>query len=201
MADPPGLPRRDPQHQRVSRHIAPDHRSGADEGILPDGRAAENGGVRADRRPPADQGGLILVATGNLTARVDHVGEHAARSAEDVVLQGHPLVHRNVVLDLHVVPDPHRRHDHHVLPEGTACADDGAGHHVAEVPDPGPCADDGPGVDVGRLMHEVVGHNPCGPTSLTSVSSSRANRFRTSSRARTIRARTSAAVASPVFTK
>ena len=42
----------------------------------------------------------------NCGARIDDVGEHAARAAEDVVLQRHALVETDVVLDLAVVADP-----------------------------------------------------------------------------------------------
>src|SRR6184192_1270956 len=77
---------------------------------------------------------------------------------EHVVFEHHALVDRDVVLDIHVVPDARPGHHHDVLAQVAALADHGAGHDVTEVPDLRAFADPGAFVDVARLVDEVVGH-------------------------------------------
>src|SRR5439155_821977 len=157
-ADPPDPARRDAAHQPIGEDAAPDHRARPDQGVLPDGNAADDRRIGTDRGPSLHQGALVLVFARDVAPGSHHVGEHAARSTEHVVLQLHALVDGDIVLDLHVRPDAGARHHHHVLPQIAALADDRARHHVAEVPDLGSPADDGAVVDVGGLVNEVVCH-------------------------------------------
>src|SRR5688572_8367213 len=94
-----------------------------------------------------------------MAPRIDHVREHAAGSAEDIIFQDHPFVDRDVVLDLYVVAQTGAGHDHDVLPQVAALTVDRPGHDVAEMPDLGAAANDGAVIDVSGLVSEVVGHS------------------------------------------
>jgi len=124
-------------HQGIVRSTPGDHRARPDECIGTDGIAAHDGGVGADGGPCLDQGGPHLVHAGYVGAGVEHVGEHHGRAAEHVVLQGDPLVDRDVVLDLAAVSYDRVRTDHHVLADAAVPAYLRALQDVAEMPDPG----------------------------------------------------------------
>ncbi len=116
--------------------------------------AAHDRRVGADGRAPADQGRAELVLARHVAPRVHHVGEHRARTAEDVVLQRDALVHRHVVLDLHAVADHDGAADEHVLAEHAVAAEARRRHDVAEVPDARTRADDGARVHHSRRVDE-----------------------------------------------
>src|SRR2546430_15874613 len=158
LAHPADAAGRHAHHERVRRDIGRHHGARADERVLAEGHTAHDRRVRSDGRAPLYQRGAILVLARHVAAGSRHVGEHAGRPAEHVVLEGDALVNRHVVLNLHVVADARAGHHHHVLPEAAALADDGAGHDVAKVPDLRILADPGAGVDVARLVDEIVRH-------------------------------------------
>src|SRR5690606_30327583 len=116
------------------------------------------GGVGADGRPAPDPGGLVFVLARDVGARVDDVGEHARRAAENIVLELDAFVDGHVVLDLDVVADSSPRHHHYVLAQVAALANDRTGHHVREVPDPGAGADHRTVIDIAGFVSEPVGH-------------------------------------------
>src|SRR5690242_1385948 len=76
-----------------------------------------------------------------MTPRVDHVGKHHGRSAEDVVFQLNAGVHGHVILNFYVVADHHAGADHHVLSEITLLPDACTGHDVRKMPDDGALTD------------------------------------------------------------
>jgi hypothetical protein len=154
-ADPPG---RDSYHQGERRHVTPDYRSGSDEAVLTESDAAKDGSIGTNRATPTYQCPLVLGFPGDVAPRIDHVGEHTTRPAKHVVLEHDSFIDRDVVLDLYVVAEPCPRHDHNVLPEVAAFADNGAGHDMAEVPNLGSFADLGPIVDIRRFVDEIVSH-------------------------------------------
>src|SRR5690606_6996193 len=119
---------------------------------------AHDGGVGAYGRPAPDPGGLVLVLARNVGTRIDHVGEHARRAAEDVGFELDPFVDGHVVLDLDVVADAGARHHHDILAQVAALADHRAGHHVRKVPDPGAGADHRTVIDIAGFVGEPVGH-------------------------------------------
>ena len=69
------------------------------------------------------------------------VGEHTGGAAEHIVLQLHPLVQGDIILQLAAVTHLYMVADIHVLPQGAALADTGPLLNVAEVPDLGALAD------------------------------------------------------------
>src|SRR3989454_11549629 len=135
LAHPPDTSGGNAQHQAEGRNVGGDDGARADEGVLAQGHAAHDRRVGADRAAALHEGRPVRVLAGDMGARVHHVGEHAGRPAEHVVFEHHPLVDRDVVLDLHVVPDACPGHHHDVLAQTAALADHGAGHDVTEVPD------------------------------------------------------------------
>ena len=101
-AHPANLARWHADHERVIRHIATDHRTGTDKGMSTDGGAADHGAVRAERRALADQRLAQLSIARHRGTRIEDVGEHDARAAEDVVFECHSVVDRHIVLDVDV---------------------------------------------------------------------------------------------------
>src|SRR5690348_7138037 len=198
LAHPAHAPGRYAHHQAVGRHIRRHHGARADEGVLAEGGAADDRGVRADRGAPPHPGLPVLVLPGHVAPRVEHVGEHARRPAEHIVLEVHAFVDRHVVLDLHVVADRGARHHHDVLAEARALADHRALHHVTEMPDLGAGADDGAFVEEAGRVDVEVRHQPM---TRTSGSSSTPVFFCTVFRTCSISFCTSAAVAVPRLTK
>src|SRR5262249_40042939 len=120
-----------PERGNVRRYYCP----GTDERVFADRHSADDGRVGSDARSAPDQRGRVFALPGDVTAGVEHVGEDAGRSAEDIVFQRHAFVDRDVVLDLHVVADPGPGHDDDVLAEVAAFTDLRPGHDVDEVPD------------------------------------------------------------------
>src|ERR1043165_9166882 len=138
-----------------------------------------------------------------MTAWGEDVGEDAGRPAEDVVLQRHTLIDRDVVLDLHVVAYLGPGHDDDILSEIAPLADPCSRHHVTEVPDLASLSDLRAVIDVRAFVNEVVhqmGALSLNPISLTSGSRVTPYSAWTRSRAVRISASTSAAVAEPRFT-
>src|SRR5690606_21223786 len=129
-AHPADAARRHADNQSIVGHVARNGGAGADESVRPDGDAADQGRVGADRRTALDQGFAVLVLARNVAARIDHVGEHHARAAEDIVLERDAIVDRHIVLDTHAVADDYPVADEAVLPEGAAAADSCAGADV-----------------------------------------------------------------------
>src|SRR6266581_4203946 len=158
LAHPPYPARGHAHHERVRRHVGGHDGAGADERVLAERHPAHDRGIGADRAAAFHQRGAVLVLARHVAAGVEHVGEHAGRPAEHVILEGDALVDRHVVLDLDVVADAGAGHHRHVLPEIAALADHGPGHHVAEVPDLRALADPSALVDVARFVDEVLRH-------------------------------------------
>ena len=97
---------------------------------------------------------MLAAPLRELAARIEHVGEDHRRAAEDVILQGHPLVDRHVVLDLDMIADGDVVAHVDVLPQGALLPDLAAALHVAVVPDLGAGADLAAVVDEGSGMHK-----------------------------------------------
>src|SRR5438445_2043760 len=92
LAHPPDAPGRHAHHERVRRDVGRHHGARADERVLAEGDATHDRRVRANRRAPLHERGAVLVFARHVAARVQHVGEHARRPAEHVVLESHALV-------------------------------------------------------------------------------------------------------------
>src|SRR5580700_9501284 len=75
------------QHQPIVGHVTDYYRPGADKSVPSDGGSANDGRVGADRGPAADQSPFVKMVPQDLRAGIVDVGEHARRSAEDIVFQ------------------------------------------------------------------------------------------------------------------
>ena len=151
-AHPSGLPGRIAGDQGISGHIARDHGSSPDKGVLPDLDPTEDGGIGTDGSAFMDQGFLVLIFSINRAAGIDHIGKDHRRAEKDLVFTGHPGIDADIILNFDPVTQPHPGHDDHILPQGTILPDDASGHDMAEMPDAGAFADEGAGVDVGGGM-------------------------------------------------
>src|SRR5579871_3347831 len=97
------------------------------------------------------------MAADHVAARIDHIGKHHGRPAEDVILQLDSRVHRDVVLDFYVVADPAFGADHNVLSQITVGAELAAAHDVGKMPDSRARTYLTPGVDHRAGMAEIGG--------------------------------------------
>src|SRR5206468_2653311 len=98
LAHPADAARGHTHHEAVGGHVCCDHRAGPDEGVLAQRHAAHDRGVGTNRAAPLHQGATVLMLARDMAARVQYVGEHAGRAAEDVVFELDALVDRHVVL-------------------------------------------------------------------------------------------------------
>src|SRR5437899_2269348 len=84
LAHPSDPPSWHTDHERIRLDVGRDDRAGADEAVLVQRDAAEDGGVGTDRAAAAHKRRLVLVFAGDVAARIDAVGEHARRTTEYV---------------------------------------------------------------------------------------------------------------------
>ena len=143
-AHPSDVPPRHADDEREIRNVAVDHGAGADERELADRDAAHDRAVGAERRAAPDDRVAVFALALDCAARVVDVGEHHARTAEDVVLERHVVVDGDVVLDLDVVADHDAVADEDVLAERAVAPDAGAAADVHPVPDSRAVADAAP---------------------------------------------------------
>lgn len=134
-AHPPCLPGRVAGHQRVIGHGPGHHTAGGNEAVPSKFNTTDNRRVCAHGGSAAQQRLLVDLLSVDLRARIAHVGQHAARTQEHIVLDSTSGVDRHVVLDLDVVSDRHIITHVYILPECAAAADARAGLDVAKVPD------------------------------------------------------------------
>ena len=151
------MPRRHAHHQGKVGHVLLHHGAGSHKGVAPDGGAANDGAVGAQRGALPDEGAAVFVLAGYGRTRVVDVGKDHARAAENVVFERHGVVDADVVLDLDVVADDDIVADEDVLPQRAAFANAGARADVDPVPDAGVCADLRAFVDDGGFVG-VVAH-------------------------------------------
>ena len=147
LAHPAVQPRRVAVAQPVIRHVLRHHRARADEAVAAQRDPANDRGVRTDRCAALHQRALVLVLAVYMTARVEHVGKDHRWSQERVILNDHPGIDRDVILDLNVVANDAFRRNNDVLPDIAAAADARGCHNMTEMPDLRPIA------DLGAVVH------------------------------------------------
>src|SRR5262249_52095169 len=102
-------------HERVVRHIASHQSPRADESVLADCHSAQDGAVGTKTCTSPYEGRSELLHSPDFAPWIEYIGEHHRGSTEVVILECHPLEHRNVILDLDAVTDGDVRPDHNVL--------------------------------------------------------------------------------------
>ena len=120
--------------QGVVRHVRSDHCTGRDKAMPTQGHAAPNGGICSHGGALLDQGGLVFASSVDGAARVSHVGEHARRPEERVILDGDALVEADVVLDFDVGTQCDAARNKRVLAQAGPLSQDSFRHHVAKMP-------------------------------------------------------------------
>ena len=139
-AHPTNAPRGITHHQCERRHIFRYHGACTDEAVCPQTVSANDGGIGTHRRAALDDGLAVLSLAADCGARVEHIGEHHARTEEYIVLATHTCIDRHIVLYLAVPAQHHIGRDNDVLPDVAVLADGAARHHMAEMPNLGALA-------------------------------------------------------------
>ena len=117
LANPTDPAGRHSGHQRKIGNILRHHRTGGNQCAATDRMAAYNSAVGTQRSPFTYQSTGIDPMHRKMRPRRDHIGEHTARPAEDVILQFNPLIQGNIVLDSHSIAHTHIVPDIHILPQ------------------------------------------------------------------------------------
>jgi hypothetical protein len=97
---------------------------------------------------------LVLSFAFDVTARINDVGKNHAGPAKHVIFQDNGVKDRNIVLDLHVVPNPRLTHID-VLPERAIGAYLGGWTDMDPMPDSGSRTDPGARIDDGSWVCEI----------------------------------------------
>lgn len=142
----------------MGSNILGHHRPRADQRVSADPMAADDGRVRAYRRPALDHRAPVFVLSADVATRVDDIGKHHAGTAKHVVFQRDAIVDGNIVLHLDVIADHHVVADKYILAEGTMFADLRAAANVHPMPDVRSLPDPGAGVD-NRAVVGVIGQS------------------------------------------
>jgi len=157
-ADPAALPGGVAQEEAIGGRRMREHGAGADKSIFPDSVTADDSGVGADSRSPADQGVPEFVFPGNGAAGVDDVGEHRGGADKDLVFAGDAGVDRDVILYPDAVAQDDTFADHDILTNVAVVADGSVGHDMGKMPDLRAAADGCARVDdcrrVGKILHK-----------------------------------------------
>jgi hypothetical protein len=135
FANPADLTGRISDDKGVVGHIPRHHRSGADKRISAECCSANDGGIGTDGRPPLHQRGPNLIHLADCRTGIVDVGEHYRRAAKDIVLQGHPFVDGDIVLDLAPLTNHNVGPDDNVLSDVTVGSDHGVGQNMGKMPD------------------------------------------------------------------
>lgn len=133
-AYPADSPRGVADHKSVVFHVPRDHSTRPDCRIRTDGHATHDGCVCPDRCACSDESwGDLPIGRGGTRPQI--VREDGARANKDRVLQGHPVVDGDVVLDLAAVADLRLGIDEDVLSDGATGADFCSTSNMRLVPD------------------------------------------------------------------
>src|ERR1039457_2467323 len=127
---PSDLAGRVADNQRKVRNVLRDDGTGSNKRVTSYRYAADDRRIRTDGASPLQVRSLVKGVPVHLGARITDVGQHARWTEENVVLNHRAGVHRDVVLNLDVVPDNGAPIDVHVLADDTTFADSGTFHHV-----------------------------------------------------------------------
>src|SRR5690606_40470955 len=117
-------------------NIAGDDGAGTDEGVAADGYATDDRRIGTQGRTLSHKGAAVGPLSRNGGARDDNIGEDEAWAAENLILQGNPIVKRDIVLGLDPRSDTHIIADEDVLSHHAILANDRPAAEVPKIPDP-----------------------------------------------------------------
>ena len=158
LTHPPYLPGRNPSHQGIILYVFRHNGSRCNHCATAYRMSAHYRAIRA-------KGGSLTHARTRVNSvhrevrpRSIYIREYTGRSAEDMILQLHSVIHGDIILDTDTIPDPDVAGHIHILSQGTVRADDGAALNMAEMPYLGSRADDGSVIHVTAFVNEKVFH-------------------------------------------
>ena len=158
LAHPPYLPGRNPGHQGIILYVFRHNGTCSDQSASPYRMATHYRAIRAEGSSLTHARTRVNSVHREVRPRSIYIGEYAGRSAEDIVLQLHSVIHGDIILDTDTIPDPDVAGHIHILSQGTVRADDSAALNMAEMPYLGSRADDGSVIHVTAFVNEKVFH-------------------------------------------
>lgn len=162
---PADLPGGIAHHERIGRHIFRNHRTGSNHAIFAEGMAADNRRIGSYRATFLQNRRAKLFLARDEGTRVNHVGEHHARSEKDIVFADHAGIDRHVVLHLAAAAQFDSRAHYDILPDIAIFANRAALHDVAEMPYRRTLADCAAFINEGRRMTRNHKKSYSGPKS------------------------------------
>lgn len=135
FAHPPALAGRVAGHEGVVGNVFGDHSACADEGVTPDGVAADDCAVGAKGCSFFYQCWSHLIHFADFRSWVDDVGKNHRWAAEDTIFEDDTFINADVVLDFAFVAYFGIGADDDVLADVAVFTDLGTGEDVGEVPD------------------------------------------------------------------
>ena len=108
LTHPADLAARDADHESVGFDVFIDHSTGADEGVLANRDAADDGAVGAESDTCFDEGVSVFVFACDERAGVVDIRKNHAGTAKDPVFEYDIVVEGDVVLDFAVVTNRKR---------------------------------------------------------------------------------------------
>src|SRR5262245_17941140 len=157
MSDPAGSACRVSHHEGVRDHVLGDHRARANQGMVTDTMAADDGAVGAQRRAPLHVSGHVLSLADDVASGCLDVGKYRGGAAKNIVFERAAIVDTDVVLNFDVMAQANRTGDEGILADVAILADLGTGHNMGEMPDPGAPPNATRDIDAGRLVNQDLG--------------------------------------------
>jgi len=158
FAYPAELTGRDSYHKGIVLDILSDNGAGADESRAAYGVSTDDGTVGTERCAFLDECLDINAVDREMGTRGRDVGENAGGTAENIVLNLHAFIDRDIVLNTDTIADADVVADVNILTQGAVLAKAGPLLDVAEVPDFRAIADFDIVVDVTRRMNVIFIH-------------------------------------------
>jgi len=121
-------------HQGMVGDIFGHDGAGADEGVLTDGIAADNGAIGTECRALLNKCWPYLIHFTDFRPWIIDVGKDHGGSAKNAVFQRYAFIDADIVLNFALVADFGVGTDNNVLADVAVVADFGAGKDVGEVP-------------------------------------------------------------------
>ncbi len=121
-------------HEGEGSHGVRNDTAGADKGIFTNLIATDNSDIGTDRRTAVHHRRAIFTLAGDERAGIDNVGEDSRWANEDIILEGHAIINRDIVLNLAAIANYGRGHNDDILTERAIGADVATGDEVGEMP-------------------------------------------------------------------